>query len=96
MKDLEKQLLNKGFKNETLQKVNTIKQELLKLNNAIREQGEDNKRQSETNSKEFSNSSKALPESLLEYLRSIEILNRQSLPLRSNFDRKVQKYFKIQ
>ncbi|MBD0723618.1 hypothetical protein B6A10_00325 [Flavobacterium sp. L1I52] len=96
MKDLEKQLLNKGFKNETLQKVNTIKQELLKLNNAIREQGEDNKRQSETNSKEFSNSSKALPESLLEYLRSIEILNRQSLPLRSNFDRKVQKYFKTQ
>lgn len=96
MKDLEKQLLNKGFKNETLQKVNSIKQELLKLNNAIREQGEDNKRQSETNSKEFSNSSKALPESLLEYLRSIEILNRQSLPLRSNFDRKVQKYFKTQ
>ncbi|WP_035141676.1 glutamyl-tRNA synthetase [Flavobacterium daejeonense] len=96
MNDLEKQLLNKGFKNETLQKVNNIKQELLKLNNAIREQGEDKKRQSETNSKEFSSTSKALPESLLEYLRSIEILNRQSLPLRSNFDRKVQKYFKIQ
>jgi hypothetical protein len=93
MKDLEKQLLNKGFKNETLQKVNNIKQELLKLNNAIRQQGEDNKRQSETNSKEFSNSSKELPDSLLEYLNSIEILNRQSLPLRSNFNRKVQEYF---
>jgi hypothetical protein len=28
-----------------------------------------------------------------EYLNSIEILNRQSLPLRSNFNQKVQEYF---
>ena len=94
MKQLEKQLLNKGFKNETLQKVMNIKQELLKLNNAIQQQGEENKRQSETNNKEFNNQSRALPQSLLEYLNSIEILNRQSLPLRSNFNRKVQEYFK--
>ena len=94
MKQLEKQLLNKGFKNETLQKVMNIKQELLKLNNAIQQQGEDNKRQSQTNNKDFSNQSRALPNSLLEYLNSIEILNRQSLPLRSNFNRKVQEYFK--
>ncbi|GEC70734.1 hypothetical protein SAMN05443543_102363 [Flavobacterium flevense] len=94
IKQLEKQLLNKGFKNETLQKVMNIKQELLKLNNAIKQQGEENKRQSETNNKEFNNQSRALPQSLLEYLNSIEILNRQSLPLRSNFNRKVQEYFK--
>ncbi|MFL9830079.1 hypothetical protein ABS764_04370 [Flavobacterium sp. ST-87] len=94
MKQLEKQLLNKGFKNETLQKVTNIKQELLKLNNAIQQQGEENKRQSQTNNKEFNNQSRALPNSLLEYLNSIEILNRQSLPLRSNFNRKVQEYFK--
>ncbi|MFA9194022.1 DUF4175 family protein [Flavobacterium sp. FBOR7N2.3] len=94
MKQLEKQLLNKGFKNETLQKVMNIKQELLKLNNAIQQQGEENKRQSQTNNKDFSNQSRALPSSLLEYLNSIEILNRQSLPLRSNFNRKVQEYFK--
>lgn len=94
MKQLEKQLLIKGFKNETLQKVMNIKQELLKLNNAIQQQGEENKRQSQTNNKDFSNQSKALPSSLLEYLNSIEILNRQSLPLRSNFNRKVQEYFK--
>ena len=71
-----------------------IKQELLKLNNAIQQQGEENKRQSQTNNKDFSNQSRALPSSLLEYLNSIEILNRQSLPLRSNFNRKVQEYFK--
>ncbi|MEO8254235.1 MAG: hypothetical protein ABI554_07575, partial [Flavobacterium sp.] len=94
MKQLEKQLLNKGFKNETLQKVMNIKQELLKLNNAIQQQGEENKRQSQTNNKDFNNQTRALPNSLLEYLNSIEILNRQSLPLRSNFNRKVQEYFK--
>jgi hypothetical protein len=45
---IEKQLLNKGFKNETLQKILNVKQEL-KLNTAIQQQGEENKRQSETN-----------------------------------------------
>jgi hypothetical protein len=48
MKQIEKQLLNKGFKNETLQKILNVKQEL-KLNTAIQQQGEENKRQSETN-----------------------------------------------
>ncbi|SHG57381.1 hypothetical protein SAMN05444372_107125 [Flavobacterium micromati] len=93
MKQIEKQLLNKGFKNETLQKILNIKQELLKLNSAVQQQGEENKRQSETNRKEFNNQSNALPSGLLDYLNSIEILNRQSLPLRSNFNQKVQEYF---
>ena len=93
MKQIEKQLLNKGFKNETLQRILNVKQELLKLNTAIQQQGQENKRQAETNKKEFSNQSKPLPSSLLDYLNSIEILNRQSLPLRSNFNQKVQDYF---
>lgn len=93
MKQIEKQLLNKGFKNETLQKILNVKQELLKLNSAIQQQGEENKRQSETNKKEFNNQYNALPAALLDYLNSIEILNRQSLPLRSNFNQKVQEYF---
>lgn len=94
MKDIEKQLLNKGFKNEVLQKVLNVKQELLKLEKAIQEQGEEQKRQSQTNKKEFNNQSRALPLGLQDYLNSIEILNRQSLPLRSNFNQKVQHYFK--
>ena len=93
MKEIEKQLLNKGFKNENLQRILNIKQELLKLNTAIQQQGQENKRQSETNKKEFSNSTKPLPSALLDYLNSIEILNRQSLPLRTNFNQKVQEYF---
>jgi hypothetical protein len=93
MKQSEKQLLNKGFKNENLQRILNIQQELLKLNNAVQQQGQDTKRQSETNKAEFFNRSNALPSSLLEYLNSVEILNRQSLPLRSNFNQKVQEYF---
>lgn len=93
MKASEKQLLNKGFKNENLQRILNIQQELLKLNNAVQQQGEDTKRQSETNKTEFTNRTNALPGSLLEYLNSVEILNRQSLPLRSNFNQKVQEYF---
>ena len=94
MKQIEKQLLNKGFNNETLQKVLNVKYELLKLEKALQQQGEDKKRQSETNKKEFNNQATALPTRLQEYLNSIEILNRQSLPLRSNFNQKVQEYFK--
>jgi len=94
MKQIEKQLLNKGFNNETLQKILNVKYELLKLEKALQQQGEDKKRQSETNKKEFNNQANALPTKLQEYLNSIEILNRQSLPLRSNFNQKVQEYFK--
>ncbi|MEO5777246.1 MAG: hypothetical protein ABIQ27_10080 [Flavobacterium sp.] len=94
MKQIEKQLLNKGFNNETLQKILNVKYELLKLEKAVQQQGEDKKRQSETNKKEFNNQATALPSKLQEYLNSIEILNRQSLPLRSNFNQRVQEYFK--
>lgn len=94
MKEIEKQLLNKGFKNETLQKMQNLNHELLKLDKAIRQQGEENKRQSQTNTKEFNNTSTQLPDSLKEYLNSVEILNRQSLPLRPNFNQRVQTYFR--
>ncbi len=94
MKDIEKQLLNKGFKNETLQKMFNVKQDLLKLNNAIQQQGEEKKRQSQTNRKEFNNTTNALDPSLQQYLNSVEILNRQTLPLRPNYNQKVQEYFK--
>ncbi|MBD3583753.1 DUF4175 family protein [Flavobacterium selenitireducens] len=94
MKQIEKRLLNKGFDNETLQKILNVKYELLKLEKAVQQQGEEKKRQSETNRKEFNNQSNALPKSLQDYLNSIEILNRQSLPLRSNYNQKVQEYFK--
>ncbi len=94
MKQIEKQLLNKGFNNDVLQKILNVKYEMLKLEKAVQQQGEEKKRQSETNKKEFTNSTNALPTRLQEYLNSVEILNRQTLPLRSNFNQKVQEYFK--
>lgn len=94
MKDIEKQLINKGFKNETLQKMLNLKHELLKLEKAIQQQGEDTKRQSKTNDKNYNGSTAPLSKELKDYLNSVEILNRQSLPLQPNFNQKVQNYFK--
>lgn len=94
MKDAEKQMLNKGFKNEVLQRMLNINYEMLKLEKALQQQGEDSKRQSETNKKEYPNQVKPLSQELQEYLNSVEILNRQSLPLRPNYNQKVQVYFK--
>ncbi|ALM49234.1 glutamyl-tRNA synthetase [Flavobacterium psychrophilum] len=94
MKEIEKQLLNKGFKGDAMQKMQNLKHELLKLDKAIQQQGEENKRQSQTNTKEFSNSANRIPDALKEYLNSVEILNRQSLPLRPNFNQRVQAYFR--
>jgi len=93
MKQLEKDILNKGFNNKNLQKVLDIKQELLKLKSAIQTQGEESNRQSESSNRQFDKQTNRLPDALIDYLNSIEILNRQSLPLRSNFNRKVQEYF---
>ena len=94
MKEIEKQLINKGFKNETLQKMLNLKHELLKLEKAIQQQGEDTKRKSNTNKDDFNGTTTPISEELKEYLNSIEILNRQSLPLQPNFNNKVQHYFK--
>ncbi|MGL5113079.1 MAG: hypothetical protein ACRC6O_10625, partial [Flavobacterium sp.] len=93
MKQIEKQILNKGFKNDVLQRILNLNHELLKLDNAQQQQGEDNKRKAEISRKAFSNPSKSLPAGLLQYMNSVEILNRQSLPLQPNFNQRVQKYF---
>lgn len=94
MKQIEKQLLNKGFNNEVLQRMMNLKYELLKLDKAVQQQGEEEIRQADVAKQQFKNSTSPLPPALQDYLKSIEILNRQTLPLRSNFNLKVQEYFK--
>lgn len=93
MKDGEKQLLNKGFRNENLQKILNIKHELLKLEKALQQQGEDEKRKNETNLRNYDGSQKPLPQALQNYLKSIENLNRQNLPLQPVYKKKVDSYF---
>ncbi len=94
MKDLEKQLINKGLTQDNMNRALQINHELLKLESALKQQGQDTKRESNTNKKDFLGSNKPLPPALLNYLKSVEILNRQSLPLQPNFNNKVQQYFK--
>ncbi len=93
MKDAEKQILNKGFKNEVFQKILAIKQEMLQLEKAIQEQGDDTKRTAQANTARFNASAKPIAPAMQEYLNSIEILNRQTLPLRPSYNKKVQDYF---
>lgn len=94
MKQIEKQLINKGFTQDVVQKALNLKYDLLKLEEAAQKQNQDNKREGITNKKDFQNIAPPLPQKLQEYLNSIEILNRQTLPLRSQFNKRVQEYFK--
>lgn len=94
MEEVELDLINKGFTNQTLQKMMALKYELLKLENATFQQGEDEKRESRTNRNNFNNSSTNQIPNAREYFNTTEILNRQALPLREFYKKRVQDYFK--
>lgn len=93
MEQVEKDVLDKGFNRETLQRMNRITHRLMELENAALEQEEEERRSAITNNKEFDNTSKDQILKAKEYFRSTEILNRQSLPLRQNYKAKVKQYF---
>ena len=93
MERLEEQLLDKGFDSAVLERMKRMKHELLKLESAKKEQGEDNKRLSTTNKQDFENLSNNQKLKAKEYFNSTEILNRQILPLRQIYKRKVKEYF---
>ncbi len=94
MKALEKQLLNKGFTQEAISQAQQLKIELLKLEKAQRKQGEEDKREAITNKTNHTGLlNNNMPDSISEYLKSIEILNREKLPLQPSINTKVQKYF---
>ena len=94
MEDIEMDLLNKGFTKQTLQKMMDLKHQLLKLENATFQQGEENKRESETNKNRFDNNSNNQIPTAKQYFQTTEILNRQALPLQQVYKKKVQDYFK--
>ncbi|WP_372800336.1 DUF4175 family protein [Lutibacter sp.] len=95
MEELEAEILENGFSDEVLKKMQQINYELLKLDEAKEEQGEDKERESVSN---YMNYKQRVIDQLKlqhEYKNYNEILNRQSLPLRSIYKNKVQEYFKI-
>lgn len=94
MEDFQNDLLENGITQRTINKANTIQYELLKLENAALKQGKKSERESKANQKDFSNPITTKPSLLDNYRNEIEILNRQSLPLRQNFQNKVKEYFK--
>ncbi|MGB0879099.1 MAG: DUF4175 family protein [Polaribacter sp.] len=93
MEQLENKILEKGFNQNTLQKMQKLNYELLKLDKAALEQGKENKRKSNTNQLEYQKRrAKELQFKKLFYNQT-EILNRQSLPLQQNYKKKVREYF---
>ncbi|GER58654.1 ATPase [Patiriisocius marinus] len=94
MEQIEDQLLDKGFNQRTLEKMLNLQYELLKLEEADFEQGQDTKRESQTNKKKYNNTLRMTPEDIKKYFNTTEILNREALPLRPEYKQKVQTYFK--
>jgi hypothetical protein len=94
MEDFENDLLENGITQRTLDKMNFIEHQLLKLENAALKQGKKSERESQTNTRTFNNPVLTMPDILENYKNEIEILNRQALPLRQNYQEKVRIYFK--
>ncbi|MDC9724287.1 MAG: hypothetical protein PSN34_16170 [Urechidicola sp.] len=94
MEQLEQDILEKGFTNETLQKMMQIKHQLLKLQEAAHDQGIDSKRKSDSNKIQFKNRTINEIDGEKLWFNQNEILNRQSLPLQPRYKKKVQEYFK--
>ena len=94
MEELEKTLLEKGFTKEVVQKILQLNYELLKLQKARLEQGEDDIRKSETPKSIFEKRNIEAIKLENPYFKTNEILNRQSLPLQTIYKKKVQEYFR--
>ena len=94
MEIIESDLINKGFTNQTLQRMMSLQQQLLKLENATYLQEEEDRRESNTNTRVFDNPTNDQVPTAKEYFNTTEILNRQALPLQNIYKRKVKDYFK--
>ena len=93
MEQFEDALLENGITERTVNRMNQIQHQLLKLENAALKQGEKKERESNTNKKDYSAPILTKPELLSPRNNEIEILYRQALPLRPDFQNKVKEYF---
>lgn len=96
MEKLEQEMLEQGFTKDIVNKMQQLQYELLKLEKAELKQGEDSERKSETNIRFFDERAIRKLKFQNQYFDNNEILNRQSLPLRTIYKKKVQEYFKTQ
>lgn len=93
MDKIQDDLLEKGFSDEVVKQMQQLKHELLKLDKAAFEQGQDNKREANTNKQQFNNNSQLSIPKIEQYFKEVEILNRQALPLQPVYKKKVKEYF---
>ena len=93
MKQLENEILEKGFSARTIQKMQQLNYDLLKLDTAALEQGKENKRKAKVNRNTTNKNNNNPLGFKKQFYNQIEILNRQSLPLHQNYKLKVRNYF---
>lgn len=93
MQAFQEDLLENGVNRRTKDRLNAINYQLLKLKDASLKQGKKAERESQTNRREYVNMLQTNQEEFKSNDRQIEILDRQALPLRQNFKKRVQRYF---
>jgi hypothetical protein len=91
--ELEKDILNNDFNQNSLNTLNKLNQKMLDLKGSLNEKGERNERESKTSMRDFDNQSPKNNIEIKDYFNSIEILDRHSLPLRPNLKQRVNTYF---
>ena len=93
MEQLEKILLEKGFTNEVLQKMQKMEHELLKLKNATYDQGLEEKRRSKSVLENTNNTPPTQLQEFYKRLNNNELLNREPIPFTPNINQRVIKFF---
>ncbi len=93
MKELENEILERGFNVNTLQKMKNMHYELLKLDKAKLSQGQGKERKSNTNTIDNKAKNIRAIKFQKQFYNQTEILNRHSLPLRQYYKKKVVKFF---
>jgi len=90
---LEQELLMKGFSSDLLKQMESVNHQLLKLEKAANQQGQDDEREAETRKRELNAASSNWEEKAKEYFNTNEILNRQQLPLQPEYKKLINIYF---
>ena len=93
MEHIEKDILERGFNRNTLDRMKRLEHKLLDLDDAELLQGEKRERESISNKERFEKPGIPPIERAKEYFNTTEILNRQTLPLRQIYRLKVKDYF---
>jgi len=92
MDDLNRRLLKEGITNRTLEILKHIQQELLKLKNASFNQEHDNKRLSRTNTNNYTSPDSLFFQKSSKFAPSLELLNRNQIPVNQKVKQKIIQY----